>query len=557
MSDRLDFDFDSMRGVSVPRSLISLPDFPIPGMKMPTARSTISSAASASGMSVATTKGRYLEVSRRTSQATSIANSEVYSAFVETGPAPSVMSEVPPSERSSFTKFSRRKIPVTKNQFPNVAIRNINLNPPDINPNPPSSVLVPYYNSLATHSNLAPLIEEQKFDYPNPELQHAIVERSSSLPRMKPGQLPPIQPNYILPSKKSYQSEKLYIPDHNLNLGRNEKPQNRQSNMNRRSSSQKITSYKTKAIQDLAPKPRSKEGMVRRAFYRKESFADNQSIIATKKDFKHRPEFYVPPPTAKRKQPPTKIKRKLNNNLIDEYSPLAFKSNIMRPLTSQQSRAVPVFGQLTPVASRSLLTCNNDFRQCYPQVYQGICKGVIDVDRLIVNEVVIPIREEVSIHKSALRSRRAVVSIVSEQLWKPLHGKFPDPQIAPRLVKRVAEYFHDKIEAGVENAEDERSLFQWLFRFDIENAIEIKVTTSLAYGVNSVISNIEGSAHIKRKKGDFMGLWSKDNLLIDLEVVVKAVFLNGGQLSELDSDPMFADRVQCGGNRMLGQYLTE
>jgi len=210
---------------------------------------------------------------------------------------------------------------------------------------------------------------------------------------------------------------------------------------------------------------------------------------------------------------------------------------------------------LSPVASRSMLTCNREFQRCYPHVYQGLCKGLIDVNKLIAQEVVIPVREEVALHKSSIRSRWAVTAAISEHLWKAVHGKFPDPKVAPRLVRKVAEYFFDKIESGVLEAEDERSLLQWLLRFDVENGIDVRVTTSMVVGLNSVIATIEGAAHIRRKKGTLLGLVSKDIIVVDLEVVIKALFLNGGQLLEINNDPLFSDCILAGENRFAAQFL--
>eukprot|EP01071_Lankesteria_metandrocarpae_P006163 Lankesteria_metandrocarpae@DN4262_c0_g1_i1.p1 len=210
---------------------------------------------------------------------------------------------------------------------------------------------------------------------------------------------------------------------------------------------------------------------------------------------------------------------------------------------------------LSPVASRSMLTCNREFQRCYPNVYQGLCKGLLDVNRLITQEIVIPVKEEVTLHKSSIRSRWAVTSAISEHLWRAVHGKFPDPKIAPRLVRKVADYLYDKIEGGVQEAEDERSMLQWLMRFDVENGIDVRVTTSMVVGFNSVIANIEGAAHIRRRKGNMMSLVSKDMIMMDVEVVIKALFLNGGQLAEINNDPVFSDIVLAGESRFAAQFI--
>lgn len=199
---------------------------------------------------------------------------------------------------------------------------------------------------------------------------------------------------------------------------------------------------------------------------------------------------------------------------------------------------------LSPIASRSMLTCSKEFRAQFPNVYAGLCKGLLDVNRLVQHEVVVPIKEEIAIHKDAIRSRRAVTAVWSEHLWRPLHGRFPDPSIAPKLIRRLCDYFWNKIEVGIRAAEDERSFLQWLFRFDVENAMDIRVTTSLGAGMNSALANIEGVAHVKRHKGALMGILRPDTLQLDIDLVVKALFLNGGQLAEINDDPIFIDRVQ-------------
>lgn len=124
------------------------------------------------------------------------------------------------------------------------------------------------------------------------------------------------------------------------------------------------------------------------------------------------------------------------------------------------------------------------------------------------------------------------------------------------MVKKVSEYFFDKIEAGIQQAEGERSLLQWAFRFDVENATEIRVTTSLGVGYNSAIANIEGAAHVRRRKGDLLSLLNPDTVTIDMDIVVKALFLNGGQLTEINNDPMFIDRVQSGENRFAASFIN-
>eukprot|EP01054_Gregarina_sp_Poly1_P009120 Gregarina_sp_Poly_1__9119@NODE_55_length_17436_cov_154_331798_g47_i0_p8_GENE_NODE_55_length_17436_cov_154_331798_g47_i0NODE_55_length_17436_cov_154_331798_g47_i0_p8_ORF_typecomplete_len323_score44_19_NODE_55_length_17436_cov_154_331798_g47_i0960910577 len=210
---------------------------------------------------------------------------------------------------------------------------------------------------------------------------------------------------------------------------------------------------------------------------------------------------------------------------------------------------------LSPVASRSLLTCSSDFKKQYPFVYQGLCKGILDIQRLIAHEIVVPIKEDVSLRRSTIRSRKAVTSAICDQLWRSLQGRFPDPSVAPKLIRKMADYFYDKIEYGIQDAEDERSFLQWLFRFDVENAIDLRQNTTIQAGKNSALCNVEGSAHLKRRKGDFFNMVSPDVVTLNIECVIKALFLNGGHLFEINSDTRFIDRVSAGENRFAQNFL--
>eukprot|EP01056_Protomagalhaensia_sp_Gyna25_P004239 Protomagalhaensia_sp_Gyna_25__4238@NODE_385_length_3627_cov_157_976031_g296_i0_p1_GENE_NODE_385_length_3627_cov_157_976031_g296_i0NODE_385_length_3627_cov_157_976031_g296_i0_p1_ORF_typecomplete_len322_score51_98_NODE_385_length_3627_cov_157_976031_g296_i08141779 len=216
---------------------------------------------------------------------------------------------------------------------------------------------------------------------------------------------------------------------------------------------------------------------------------------------------------------------------------------------------IPENCALTPVASRSLLTCSSDFKKHYPFVYQGLCKGILDIQRLIAHEIVVPIKEEVSLRRSTIRSRKAVTNAICDQLWRSLQGKFPDPSVAPKIIRKMADYFYDKIEYGIQDAEDERSFLQWLFRFDVENAIDLRQNTTINVGKNSVLCNVEGSAHLKRRKGDFFNMVSPDSVTLNIELVIKALFLNGGHLLEINSDSRFIDRVSAGENRFAQNFL--
>lgn len=210
---------------------------------------------------------------------------------------------------------------------------------------------------------------------------------------------------------------------------------------------------------------------------------------------------------------------------------------------------------LTPVSSVSMLTCNSDFRKQFPYVYQGLCKGMIDIRRLMSHEIVIPIKEDVSLNRSTIRSRKSVTNAICDQLWRSLQGRFPDAAVAPKLIKKMADYFYDKIEYGIQDAEDERTFLQWVFRFDIENAVNLRQSITMTAGKNSVLANVEGSAHIKRRKGELFNLIKPDSVILNIECVIKALFLNGGHLAEINGDSLFIDQVRAGDNRFTSNFL--
>lgn len=148
------------------------------------------------------------------------------------------------------------------------------------------------------------------------------------------------------------------------------------------------------------------------------------------------------------------------------------------------------------------------------------------------------------------------MAAASEQLWRPLHGKFPDSSgVAPKLVRKISEHLANQIESSIIEAENERSFLQWAFRFDVENTIQVKVSTSLCCGYNSAIANVEGCAEMKRKKGECFSMLSSDTVIVKMDLVIKALFLNGGQLSEINNDPHFIDRVQAGENKFAVSFV--
>ncbi|KAH0473420.1 MAG: uncharacterized protein KVP18_000567 [Porospora cf. gigantea A] len=213
-------------------------------------------------------------------------------------------------------------------------------------------------------------------------------------------------------------------------------------------------------------------------------------------------------------------------------------------------------GAISPVNTRSLLTCSGDFARHYPNVHKGLLKGLLDVSLLISHEVIIPIKEEVTFNKDTIRSRRAVQAGIEAKLTRTLSGRFPDPHLSPKLIKKVTEYFCDKIDEGIDSAEDERSFFQWLLRLDVDNAIDVRVTTSIGSGVNSIIANIEGCAYVSRKKGVLLGLASPDSINLEMDLLLRALFLNGRQLLEIDKDPLFVDKVLIGDNVFAQQLVN-
>lgn len=112
---------------------------------------------------------------------------------------------------------------------------------------------------------------------------------------------------------------------------------------------------------------------------------------------------------------------------------------------------------------------------------------------------------------------------ICDQLWRSLQGRFPDPAVTPKLIRKMAEYFYDKVEFGIQDAEDERSFLQWLFRLEVENAIDLRLNVTLISGKNTVISTVEGSGRFKRKKGDFFNMVSPDWLTLNIECSIKVM----------------------------------
>lgn len=84
-------------------------------------------------------------------------------------------------------------------------------------------------------------------------------------------------------------------------------------------------------------------------------------------------------------------------------APSQFGYQPFPPPVRQPGEAFGNTSALSPIASRSLLTCSKDFQKHFPNVYIGLCKGLIDVSRLIQHEVVIPIKEEIELHKNSIR----------------------------------------------------------------------------------------------------------------------------------------------------------
>lgn len=98
----------------------------------------------------------------------------------------------------------------------------------------------------------------------------------------------------------------------------------------------------------------------------------------------------------------------VSRNSPSPIMPSYYDSHSMSPsapfnFSMQQTGEMNQYSALSPIASRSLLTCSREFQGHFPNVYAGLCKGLIDVGRLIQHEVVIPIKEEVALHKNAIR----------------------------------------------------------------------------------------------------------------------------------------------------------
>lgn len=58
---------------------------------------------------------------------------------------------------------------------------------------------------------------------------------------------------------------------------------------------------------------------------------------------------------------------------------------------------------ISPVQSTSMLTCNQEFKNKFPNVYLGICKGMVDIRKLMSYEIVIPVKEDVSLRRATIR----------------------------------------------------------------------------------------------------------------------------------------------------------
>ncbi|EZG56138.1 hypothetical protein GNI_105290 [Gregarina niphandrodes] len=212
---------------------------------------------------------------------------------------------------------------------------------------------------------------------------------------------------------------------------------------------------------------------------------------------------------------------------------------------------------ISPTQSSSMLTCNSQFSKKFPIVYQGLCKGLIDVRTLLASELVIPIKETVEVRRNVLRCKRGVVGAVSDRLRRVLKGRFPDPSIASKLSQKVATTIWEKLERSIQDAEDERTFLQWLLRIDVNTDSDLRMSLSQSDSNDrhTIITHVEGSSHVRRQKGELFSLISIDHLEISIDASIKALFLNTGPLLAMNRDPQMIDYVRTGDNRFAKRLI--
>eukprot|EP00915_Cephaloidophora_sp_WS-2016_P008013 GHVH01011076.1.p1 GENE.GHVH01011076.1~~GHVH01011076.1.p1 ORF type:complete len:329 (+),score=52.06 GHVH01011076.1:94-1080(+) len=212
--------------------------------------------------------------------------------------------------------------------------------------------------------------------------------------------------------------------------------------------------------------------------------------------------------------------------------------------------------EMSPIQCKSLLTCNNEFRQTFPYVYYGLIKEAIDIKQLAREEMIIPFRQELRVKKELNFNEKAVKNHVSGQLQKALSGRFPCIDLGKRLVDKVVEHLWEEIDEGVREAEKDRTSLQVMSRKDIEQELKINHKFSASMGINAVMSVIEGTIMIVLQRGYLFDLVGPKKIYLDIDLITKCVFLNGGQLAVLDRDSVFQDQVEIGENRNVNKVIV-
>lgn len=195
---------------------------------------------------------------------------------------------------------------------------------------------------------------------------------------------------------------------------------------------------------------------------------------------------------------------------------------------------------LSAVASSSMLSCSREFKRHFPQIHRALCKGLLDVSRLAAHEIIVPVREEVIVRRQVLRTKKGLTLTLRDQLGRVLGGKFPDAAATTQLIARVTESFYDRVEHGLQDAEDEQTFMHWLLRFDLEHAVSLRHSFVVTTHANLIITSLEGSAQIKLKKRAL----AADDVTLNIQLVVKALYLNAAQLAHINADPAFVRNVE-------------
>jgi len=202
------------------------------------------------------------------------------------------------------------------------------------------------------------------------------------------------------------------------------------------------------------------------------------------------------------------------------------------------------------LGSRQMLLNNKGFRSRYPNVCQALERKVLDLPSLMTEEIVVPIQETIDFDVKTEWSKVSVKGAICQRLSKALKGKFPDVGLTPKLSNKLGTYVYQKILEGVSDAEEEQSIIAALLRRDVKNYLDVRCTCSIGHSYNCVITNIEGSLILRRQKGAFFGALTSDSIQLTIDVIIKALFIDGKQLDQIDKDPTFRDQVQTDKDRL-------